>query len=155
VHRLSCYKRYGMQKGFTLLEVLVAVLILSFGLLGVAAMQLKAVQSAHVSYQRSLASIAAQDMEERLWRQLAMSPSNCPSDDDATMLQSWSDSWGDNLPGLIISPSPVDLVSQVNGCDYKITVEWIDDRFSFSDGLGGGKENVSSLVYFIRIPGAI
>src|SRR5690554_8195605 len=54
-------------KGFTLLEALIALLVLSIGMLGVAAMQLKALQGAHAAYQRSIASLAAQDAQERLW----------------------------------------------------------------------------------------
>ncbi len=64
----------GSQSGFTLIEALVALLVLSIGMLGVAAMQLKALQGAHVAYQRSIASLAAQDAQERLWAEVAAAP---------------------------------------------------------------------------------
>lgn len=140
--------------GFTMLEVLVSLLVLSFGLLGVAAMQIKALQSTHVSYHRSLASIAAQDMEERLWLEMANSPASCPAL-SASDLEDWQSAWVDNLPGLMISPSPVSLESTANGCDYRITVQWVDERFVVADGLGGGKEEVSTFVYLTRLPGGI
>ncbi len=60
--------------GFTLIEALVALLVLSIGLLGVAAMQLEALQGAHAAYQRSIASLAAQDVQERLWAEVAQNP---------------------------------------------------------------------------------
>lgn len=59
------------QRGFSLIEALIALVVLSVGLLGVAAMQLKALQSANAGYQRSVASVAAVDAQERLWAELA------------------------------------------------------------------------------------
>jgi type IV pilus assembly protein PilV len=47
------------QKGATLIEVLVAVLILSFGLLGMAALQIRALKGNHSSTQRSQAVMAS------------------------------------------------------------------------------------------------
>ena len=41
------------QRGFSLVEALIALVVLSIGLIGVAAMQLKALQSANAGYQRS------------------------------------------------------------------------------------------------------
>lgn len=55
------------NNGFTLLETLIALLVLSFGLLGLAGLQLKTLQSSHSSYQRGLANIIAADAVERLW----------------------------------------------------------------------------------------
>ncbi|MBF7055111.1 prepilin-type N-terminal cleavage/methylation domain-containing protein, partial [Halomonas sp. KAO] len=52
------------NRGFTLVEALVALVVLSIGLLGVAAMQMKALQGAHIGYQRALASIIAIDAQE-------------------------------------------------------------------------------------------
>jgi type IV pilus assembly protein PilV len=52
--------------GFTLLEVLVAVLVLSFGLLGIAGLLLASVQNNSVSTQRTAATFLAQDMADRI-----------------------------------------------------------------------------------------
>ena len=54
------------EAGFTLMEVLVAFLILSVGLLGLAGLQMKGLAYAHQSYQRSLATLLAQDMADRM-----------------------------------------------------------------------------------------
>jgi type IV pilus modification protein PilV len=53
-------------RGFTLLEVLVAVLVLSFGLLGIAGLLLASVQNNSVSTQRTAATFLAQDMADRM-----------------------------------------------------------------------------------------
>lgn len=54
------------QQGATLLEVLVAVVILSVGLLGMAGLQATSVQANQGAYYRSQASILANDMADRM-----------------------------------------------------------------------------------------
>ncbi|MBL1269238.1 type IV pilus modification protein PilV [Vreelandella neptunia] len=83
------------QRGFSLIEALIALLVLSIGLIGVAAMQLKALQSANAGYQRSVASVAAVDAQERLWAQLAtLNPGETCEDIDASVVQAeWKDYW--------------------------------------------------------------
>lgn len=55
-----------IHSGFTLLEVLVAVLVLSFGLLGVAGLLLATVQNNTIASQRTTATFLAQDMADRI-----------------------------------------------------------------------------------------
>ncbi len=54
------------QQGFTLLEVLVAVLVFSFGLLGIAGMMTISVKSNHNGYLRSQANFMAENMVDRM-----------------------------------------------------------------------------------------
>jgi type IV pilus assembly protein PilV len=54
------------QSGFTLLEVLIALLIVSFGMLGVAGLQLVTLKSNSSSQYRSLAVHYAQEIGERM-----------------------------------------------------------------------------------------
>lgn len=54
------------ENGFTLLEVLVAVLVFSFGLLGIAGMMTISVKSNHNGYLRSQASFLAENMMDRM-----------------------------------------------------------------------------------------
>lgn len=61
----------GKPAGFTLLENLIALVVLSVGTLGCVALQLNALQATHSAYQRSLASLIAADAGERLWAGLA------------------------------------------------------------------------------------
>lgn len=57
------------QSGLSLIEVLIALLVLSIGLVGMASLQLTSLKAAHSSYYRSLASTAALNIEERLWQE--------------------------------------------------------------------------------------
>ena len=54
------------QKGFTLLEALVAFLILSIGMLGVASLQLMSVRAGHSAAFRTVAVTKVEDMFERI-----------------------------------------------------------------------------------------
>jgi type IV pilus assembly protein PilV len=52
--------------GFTLIEVLVAVLVLAIGLLGLAALQVTGLRNNHSAYLRSQATTLALDMADRM-----------------------------------------------------------------------------------------
>lgn len=54
------------QAGFTLIEVLVAMVILALGLLGVAGLQATSMRNAHSGYLRSQATILAYDIVDRM-----------------------------------------------------------------------------------------
>ncbi|AMC99277.1 type IV pilus modification protein PilV [Halomonas chromatireducens] len=115
------------KNGFTLIEALIALVVLSIGLLGVAAMQLKALQSAHMGYQRAVASLAAQDAVEWLWAGLTEDANNnyyCP-EEDVVNDGGWHDAWGKFLPGLNGSP----VSSPSADCVYQITVSWDEGRY--------------------------
>lgn len=54
------------QKGLTLLEILITVVVFSIGLLGLAALQIKGTQFNHSAYLRSQASFLAYDILDRM-----------------------------------------------------------------------------------------
>ena len=54
------------NRGFTLLEILIAVVVLSIGLLGIAGLQALGQQSNHSAYLRSQATALAYDMIDRM-----------------------------------------------------------------------------------------
>lgn len=54
------------QNGFTLLEVLVAVVVLSIGLLGLAGLQASGLSQNNTAYQRTQATLLAYDMLDRM-----------------------------------------------------------------------------------------
>lgn len=54
------------QRGFSLLEILVALAVLSIGLLGLAALQTMSLRMGHDSYQRTQATMLAYDMVDRM-----------------------------------------------------------------------------------------
>jgi type IV pilus assembly protein PilV len=55
-----------LQRGVALLEVLIAVVILSIGLLGLASLQVNSLRFNHSAYLRSQATILAYDMADRM-----------------------------------------------------------------------------------------
>lgn len=54
------------QDGFTLIEILVAVVILSIGLLGIASLQVQGLKNNQSAYLRSQATLLAYDMADRM-----------------------------------------------------------------------------------------
>lgn len=54
------------QHGATLIEVLVAIVVLAIGLLGMAMLQVTSVQSNHSAYYRSQVTILASDLADRM-----------------------------------------------------------------------------------------
>ncbi|MGV6858181.1 MAG: type IV pilus modification protein PilV [bacterium] len=54
------------QQGFTLIEVLVAIFVLSIGLLGLAALQMWAVKNTGNAFYRTQATLAANELAERI-----------------------------------------------------------------------------------------
>ena len=109
----------GQSGGFTLTEVLVALLVLSIGLLGLAGLQLHALQYAHSSYQRTLVNMQALDMAERMWTHLA---------EPLSELEEWRDSNRLSLPNW---KGVVTAMPDQPGA-YRLTISWSDRRFSGS-----------------------
>lgn len=56
----------GRQGGFSLIEVIVTMGIMSFGLLGIAGMQLSAMTKSRVTFERNQATLLANDLVERI-----------------------------------------------------------------------------------------
>jgi type IV pilus assembly protein PilV len=64
--RRYCRLFVGCRQGFSLIEVLVALLILAIGLLGLAGLQARGVATNYSALQRSQATLYAQDIVERM-----------------------------------------------------------------------------------------
>lgn len=127
-------KTCGRQKGFSLLEVLVAIVVLSVGLLGLAGLQVVGLQSNYSSYLRSQASILSYDIADamRANRTAALSGSyvialaDTPAGTSvaATDLIAWRANLAAALPsgtGAIARP-----VATANR--FTITLQWNDSR---------------------------
>ncbi len=61
----------GLQQGFTLLEVLVAIVVISLGLLGLAGLQAASLINNQTAHHRSIATQQAYDMADRIRANLA------------------------------------------------------------------------------------
>lgn len=62
---LSLRKRCGSQRGFTLIEMMVSILVLTIGLVGTAALMSSSVNmGAHARYQSTAALLASEKMED-------------------------------------------------------------------------------------------
>lgn len=59
-------RRPRRQRGVTLVEVLITVVVLAIGLLGLAGLQLNGLRFTHSAYQTSQATIAAYDIIDRM-----------------------------------------------------------------------------------------
>lgn len=64
--RLSTNQIMMPRRGFSLLEVLVTLIVMSVGLLGLAALQATTLQNNHSAYQRVQATLLASDMADRM-----------------------------------------------------------------------------------------
>lgn len=135
---LQCSKgRPYSVRGLTLLEVLIALIVLSVGLLGVAALTLQSLQNVHSSLYTSLASAAALDYEERLWLQAAgLKHGQCPSVNGDRFLTTWTaknNTIGLPVPLLSADDPPsfsgTGATPEVSIFTKEIEISWAESRF--------------------------
>lgn len=108
------------SRGFSMIEALVAMVVISVGLLGVAALQAKSLQFTRASYQRSLATLQANDLVERLWAGACALPTARDSIRDE-----WRAAYGSSLPGWV---GELGYDSTAVPPRYTITIQWTDPR---------------------------
>jgi type IV pilus assembly protein PilV len=111
--------KHLQSRGFSMIEVLITMVILSIGLLGVAGMQVAGLQSNRSAYYRSQATLIAYDMIDRMRTNV---------DGVAANLYNALDSA--NPPAT--APTCID---SVNGCSAASLAEndlqeWVDDHLS-------------------------
>lgn len=126
--------RHARQRGATLIEVLIAVLILSIGLLGLASLQVNSLRFNHSAYLRSQATILAYDITDRMRanRDAALAGTYDIIIGDAppagvtvaeTDLQEWRALLAAQLPG---GTGGVDTVPATDIAT--VTIQWDDTR---------------------------
>jgi type IV pilus assembly protein PilV len=63
---MTLHRAHPRQQGFSMLEVLIAVLVFSLGMIGLAGLLIFAIQSNHVAYLRTQATFLAHNMAARM-----------------------------------------------------------------------------------------
>ncbi len=134
------------ETGFTLIEVLVAVVILAVGLLGVAGLQARGLRNNLSAYQRSQATQLTYDMTDRMRANKAaannyltsfMAPTTAVVQGDcltvstsctaADMAQNDLFQWNADITSSGVLTSGIGTIN-VSGTVYAITITWDDDR---------------------------
>ena len=160
--------RNRAERGFSLIEVMIAVTILAVGLMGLAGLQSAALRSTHKSYMRTQAGFAAMEMAERMrvnktgvdtqeYEGVSSPPAgtaptscltnNCLSDDMAAHdAYVWLSALA-NSTDLLSARGAVTCLDApcVIGSQYKITVMW-DGRRNGATGTGCDPANTSDLL---------
>jgi len=118
-------------RGVTLIEVLVTVLVLSVGLLGVAALQGFSLQSGQGAYYRTQATNVAHEVADytRLNRSAAMASCSIP------ILNGWDNFVASQLPG-------GELAVQFTDCgagEIQVSITWDENRIEDAES---GEENL-------------
>lgn len=147
--------------GLSLLEVLIALAVISIGLAGMAAMQMTTLQYVHSAHYRSMASTIALDLEERLWLEIADNDlSGCPdvSNDPGSpiddLLTHWNrdyvgGSWDWSMARMLKIPNlEITAGTPVVGAsvtEIPVTLSWGESRFTDSEPA------TETFVYHIRI----
>lgn len=141
VRHLTSFRR---DDGLTLVEILIAVLVLSIGLVGLASLHLTGLRNAHSSYYTTIASSVALDFEERLWIGMANITDGCLDGNDVnTIITGLVSDWQSNpagsqgtvtLPGLAVTRTAFDDSTSDDWIETSIAISWDDGR------LGQGTE---------------
>jgi type IV pilus assembly protein PilV len=124
-----CEKSFKGQRGFTVIEVLIAVSILTVGLLGVATMQMSAIRGNNFSDNTSTALALAEDRMETLLGMLDTNPLLVAGDQTDGLIDESGQAGGNYRR----SWNVVNVVDPSTGISYKeirMTVSWDNDSHS-------------------------
>jgi type IV pilus assembly protein PilV len=118
-------KTFQANRGVTLIEVLVTVLVMSIGLLGLAALQGVSLQAGQGAYHRTQATNIAYEVADfvRLNRSAAISSCSLP------VVAGWNNFVAAQLPGGTLAVT-------FNDCDageITVQVNWVEQRLQDAD----------------------
>lgn len=142
------------NNGFTLLEVLIATVVLAFGLLGLAGLQATSLRNNQSAYNRSQATQLAYDIADRMRANVAgkdtyttgtatttadcLTTAGCTKEAMAENdLKEWNDAITATLPGgqgiVCLDDTPNDGTTDASACSgtgdtYAIKIWWDDDH---------------------------
>lgn len=142
------------QRGTTLIEVLIALLVLSVGLLGMAGLQMTSLKSNYSAYYRSQASLLAYDIADRMRANrsealygsydfdLTNQACNHSLSPSGSIARKDRAEWLNNI-SCRLSPDAKGGIER-NGSIFTISIEWDDSRGDIQDGsppTGSGSES--------------
>lgn len=117
--------------GFTLVEVMVAVLVLSVGLLGFAALQTRGLRLNHDALIRTQATFLANDMMDRMRTYdvslvggFVETPTGDTCDTSASSIANDLNCWGDLVSAAL--PNGTGAITLVAGTQYQVSLSWSD-----------------------------
>jgi prepilin-type N-terminal cleavage/methylation domain-containing protein len=120
------------NRGMSLLEVLIALLVLSIGLIGTAALSLNSLRNVHSALNTSLGSTISLDVEERLWVAITQTLPGCPSAADIDGLLGLAEThWTAGPPFLNLNDLSITRLSyEEDGRSLRVGVEvdWTETR---------------------------
>ena len=147
-------KKACIQKGFSLMEVLIALVILSIGLLGIAGLQATSKRTSYEAFQRTTATMLAQDIIERMranntqlsayngtvdtttitYTDCGTSTADCTAAQLATYdLYQWqqailgaseTNDSGTNTGGLVSPTGCITVATACTSCDVTVAIAW-------------------------------
>ncbi|MEC5216643.1 type IV pilus assembly protein PilV [Actimicrobium sp. GrIS 1.19] len=104
------------QSGMTLIEVLVSLLIFSFGFLGLIGMQARAIQVSSDSEDRSRAALMANEIVGTMWAQNTLTPA-------ASEITAWKARLADRTASTYLPNATGTVSAPVSGV-VTVTVTW-------------------------------
>ena len=156
------------QQGFALLEALIAMFITAGVLLGLGVLHIKSVQQSALTTQRTIASIQANDLIDRMWASVC-SLDNSTGQPDTTKVNAiktqWQNRWKveDNESDFVeeLTSDQIALHNRMNGWSgnleivdatkrrYKITIQWENSKAKWYEADPATKE---SFIYYFSVP---
>jgi len=160
--------KMNSQQGFALLEALIAMFITAGVLLGLGVLHIKSVQQSALTTQRTIASIQANDLIDRMWASVC-SLDNSTGQPDTTKVNAiktqWENRWKvtGNTSSFVeeLTSDQIALHNRMNGWSgnleivnaakrrYKITIEWENKKAKWYEANPADKE---SFIYHFEVP---
>jgi Tfp pilus assembly protein PilV len=160
--------KINAQQGFVLFEALIAMFITAGVLLGLGILHLKSMQQSALTTQRTIATIQANDLIDRMWASV------CSLDDSSGQVSTgqinalkmqWQNRWKvtENTSSFVqeLTNNQKALHSRMNGWSgdleiesatkrqYKITIQWENKKAKWYETNPGDKE---SFIYYFSVP---
>jgi len=125
--------QYKTEQGFSLIEILVSIVIICFGLLGVAGLLTTGLKNTHSSQYRTQASFMAYDMAERMRqnRQVALNGEYSTATTATNTIAANDKLEWQAVVGTL--PAGLGVVAMTNTTFFTITIQWDDSKAA-----GGG-----------------